>query len=316
MEENTTINNLNINESVASLEKKLEVYESKRQAAKKKARMYYLILIPVAILVAVYGAMNYPPLILGGFVIWFISVGISQKGTTKISKELKDILITKIVRETFPDCTYSMETGIDLREVMATNMLHRPARYFSEDMISSTYKNIPFVVSDIKLQDKHTSTDKNGHKKTTYTTYFLGKIIKIDLLRDLDLTLKIYEKTTFSLFSGSDKKLNKVETESIAFNKKFNTFSSTEQDAFYVLTPQIQEKIMSLESKFTGTMHFCFKNGVFYCLINDSVNGLEVDINKSIDLEWYKSIISELNLTPSIIDEFRFDSDKWVNNNR
>lgn len=305
----------NDNEIEEDLEVKLKKYEKLRVEAIRKGRKFYYILIPLAIITL--GLSYYSPvLVIVAFCIWFISVGLSQKDTNKLMDVVKTDIFTKVVADTFPGSTYSIEEGIDLHSVMEVGLLHGPDRYFSEDMITATYKNIPFITSDIKLQDKHQTTDSKGHTKTSYTTYFRGKFIKIDLLRDLDLTLKIIEKNKISLFKSSMKGLETIETESIAFNDKFKTFSTSQQDAFYVLTPQMQEKLLKMEEEYDGKMYYCFKQGFFYCLIDNRLNGLEINRKKPLDMVAYNKILEEINITPRIIDEFNFNSDKWINTNR
>ena len=297
------------------LKEKLSTYENLRLEANKKANKVYIFLIPLVIVIAIIG-IQYPPLFFVAFVLLIIGLTYGQKEMKKVSKMLKEDLISKVIADTFENSQYSIKEGVNLGEVMQPNMIHRPDRYSSEDMITATYKNIKFLMSDIKLEDRHTTTDSNGHTRTTYQTYFKGKFVKIDLIRDLNLTLKLYEKSTFGFFQGALSGLEKIETESIAFNKKFKTLATSQQDAFYVLTPQLQEKFIELENKFRGSIYFCFQNGYFYCMINDGSDGLEVNPRKPIDDKWLKGILSEISLAATMIEEFHFDSDKWINKDR
>lgn len=297
------------------IEKKLTSYEEMRVAARKTAFKYYYIFIPIAIVIAIFGFLL-PAMFIVAIVVLIVGVVLGQSEMNKVKKMLKEDLIVKVISDTFPGSTYSITNGVSLSEVMAPRMVSKPDRYHTEDMITAKYKNIPFILSDVVLEEKHTTTDSNGHTHTSYSTYFKGKFIKIDLIRDLNLTLKIYEKSMLSFFQGAMSGLEKVETESIAFNKKFKTISTSQQDAFYVLTPQIQEKFLELEKSFNGNINFCFQNGYFYCLINDGSNGLEVNPSKPIDKLWLNEILNQINLPATIIDEFHFDSDKWINNKR
>ena len=143
--------------------------------------------------------------------------------------------------------------------------------------------------------------------------YFKGKFVRIDLIRDLPLIVQVIEK---EFLNFRITKLEKVETESIEFNKKFKTYATSKQDAFYVLTPQIQEKLLELEKKFPGTIQYSFQNGYLYTYINSSQNEFEINFSKPIDEKLISRIKTEATLPCMIINEFRLDQDKWTNKDR
>ena len=82
-----------------------------------------------------------------------------------------------------------------------------------------------------------------------------------DFKREFNQVVKVLETRGLG---ANVRGLEKIDTESINFNEKFDTYTSDSLTAFYVLTPQIQEKLLELETKFKGSIFFAFMNGKFY----------------------------------------------------
>ena len=130
-----------------------------------------------------------------------------------------------------------------------------------------------------------------------------------DFKRDFNEIVMVLENTGLG-FNGRG--LEKVETESIDFNAKFKTYASNSLKAFYVLTPQIQLRMMELESKFKGRIFFGYMQGKLYVAITDGVSILDVNTSKKISLETMKALESQLTLPAAIINELGLSSEKYT----
>ena len=100
-------------------------------------------------------------------------------------------------------------------------------------------------------------------------------------------------------------------TGSIDFNKKFKTYTSDSLTAFYVLTPQIQLKLLELESKFKGSIFFAYMKGKLYVAITDGISILDIDASKKISENTMATLDSQLMLPAAIINELGLSSDKF-----
>ena len=72
--------------------------------------------------------------------------------------------------------------------------------------------------------------------------------------------------------------LEKFETESIMFNKKFRSFTSDKQFAFYMLNPLIIENLLKLEEKRRINILLLFQNQL-HIGVNDRKDYIEMKIS-------------------------------------
>jgi len=252
------------------------------------------------------------PAFLIGILVIFYAYSKRERDLKEISKKLKETLLHEIVKDNLGDnANYSSNNGINLTEVMETGIINKPSSYKSEDLVYGTYKGIKYKSADIELKKIVQTYTPDGSVISSESLFFKGKYIRIDLINNKDLIVVVKEKSNINNTKNIPGNIN-IELESMAFNSKFDTKASSELDAFYVLTPQIQEKMLELESKFNGSINYIFKNGYLYILINDGRDSLEVLPKKKIDSVFFNSIISDLTISLAVIDEFSLDSMKWT----
>lgn len=291
------------------MEEKIKEFEEYRSSVCKKANTYLLIgiiltVLGIALVFMLEEIMGFLPVIAG--VVFFV-INASMKA--KLSKEFKEKFVVDLVKEIYPDSKYYPNAGIDYNSLMEPGFFHRPDRHYLEDYISAAYDGVPFEMCDFTFQERHTTTDSKGHTTTTYETYAKGRFMIFDFKREFNQVLKVVENAYLGL---NTRGLEKIETESVDFNKKFKTYTSDPLTAFYVLTPQIQLKLLELETKFKGSIFFSYMNGKLYVAIADGVSILDINASKKVSLDTLKILESQLILPASIINELGLSDSKFA----
>ena len=289
------------------MEEKIKEFEAHRQEVCGKANKYIGIGV-VVIVLGIIALMIEPFLMVIGIVAGAILIGIGSSMKTKLSNEFKQKFVVNLVKEVYPDSVYNPKGGLSISQMLEPGLLSRPDRHYTEDYLKATYDGVPFEMCDFTFQERHTTTDSKGHTRTYYVTYAQGRFMIFDFKREFNQVLKVVENSYLGLTSRG---LEKVETESIDFNKKFKTYTSNPLTAFYVLTPQIQLKLMELESKFKGSIYFAYMKGKMYVVIADGVSILDVNASKQISLDTLKVLESQLNLPAAIIKELGLSDTKF-----
>ncbi len=303
--------------------KNLEELEQERLEIVKKSKKYrnigIVFLIP-GIALAVWGFLSqsefnmYP--IVGGIVLLFVGFGLIGYGETvrrKFISKIKTDLMPSLMAEALEttDFTYEKNSGISLSTILAPGVYQRPDRYSLSDYLSCKYNGVPYQMCFANLEEEHQYTDKDGHTRTTYETYFKGKVIVVDFKRTIN--------TAFAIIEGHPKglnvrKLHKIETEVSTFNKKFKSYCTDNENFFYFMTPSLINKIMELESKFGGTLQIVMDGDLLYVFINDSRRLFDINLNNTFIGESNSSleqIKGETLIPAAIINEFHLDSDKF-----
>ena len=212
---------------------------------------------------------------LGSFVYGFKKMG-------SISKQYKALykstFVTGILGEFFDDVFYDWEHGFTTQAVNEFGLAKLGNRFYTEDYLSASYKGIHFVQADVKIQ-YHTSTGKSSHT----TTYFSGRMFVFDNPLKRVFSVQVFSDN-FRYRAGNPGgfKMNKVELESVAFNKAFDVKAVQEIDAFYMLTPHMIENLTRIRLQY-GNLAVHFAGDKIFVGINCGMKAFDGDIKRPID---------------------------------
>jgi len=118
--------------------------------------------------------------------------------------------------------------------------------FIPEDLIVASYQGIAFDISEVRVSNV-TGSDDNSHS----VTYFEGRMMTFHFPNKLVNSVSIFSRGfNYRDISRKDEKQAKVELESIEFNNAFDVYSQNEQDAFYLITPQLMERLLLLAGKY------------------------------------------------------------------
>ncbi len=285
---------------------RLETVAKVKQENKKA-----FIILAVAIVVIILGALTeVAPIVFIGFGIIIVAAVFFGRGFSHISKynkQIKSKLITTLLSDAYEDVYYDPNGGVGLNNVLKTDTVKRPDRYSFEDYFRASYKGVQFETSDLEFKERVRHQDSKGNTYYTYETYFKGRWITYRFEREFKEGLKIIE----SRFGFNKKGFEKMETESIEFNKKFTIYTTSQEYGFYQITSSMIEKLLNLEKMHKGQIVYCFMNNELHIGINDRKDYLEVSYKKPLNEEGLKEVIDDIELIAAIVNEFRLDGDKF-----
>jgi len=205
------------------------------------------------------------------------------------SSNAYSLLLNTVDSTLFPAARKDPNRGMVLNVLLKPGFFALPDRYYGKNYKSATYEGISFEQAGYDLQRRERHTDSKGNTYYTYETYAKGTMYRFAYERNFAAVVKVLEKSGIISFGSGG--LKKVETEYIAFNKKFQVLTSDETLVFYLLTPQIQEKILDLEAKFKGRFYMAFIGNELYIAVNDSDASIVIP---------FKQTITADNLTPIV----------------
>jgi hypothetical protein len=214
------------------------------------------------------------------------------------ASEFKDQLMTNVLAEFFTSVSHDKHKGLSLVDVMASELLSKPDRFYSNDLILGEYQGVDFRLSDVTLQ----RVTSNG-KTTTVTTYFRGPVMVFDFHKDTDGKLIVQETMRGELFT----KYKRIKLESVAFNKTFHTYSTKDQLAFYILTPHFMERLLRLEDEIGGNFYFSFIDGKMYVALYNNKDLFEVNMFGTINEKIYEQFYYEIKIVKDLIEELRLN---------
>ena len=297
------------------MEEKLKSIEARRvklYEVYKKERKFGIIALILALISVLLLVATQQSFILI-FAIIFAIVAIVYFGkaalhAVKFKEIIKSELIIAMLEDQFENVKYNHQHSIPIQTINATSMIKRPDRFSGEDYIKGTYKDVEFEVSDIELKERVETRDSKGNRTVSYQTYFKGRWYIFRYGRTFDGTIKICEGSRWQM---NTKGLTKVDTESIEFNKKFSMFASSQEYAFFQITPRILEKLMELEKMHRGSILYYFNQDELHIGVNDRRDYLELPLSKAVNQQALIDFKADIELIPAIINELKLDGDKF-----
>jgi hypothetical protein len=293
----------------------LKTLEQKRlellKARSKDIKTGLLILLGAILFVAIGVATEIVPLLIVGAVIFIVAVVFLGKSGmhSKVFKDfVKKDLVPTLLEESFDEVSYDPNSHISMDRINGTGLIKRPDRYQGKDYIKGSYKGVKFEVSDINLKERVETRDSKGNVQVSYQTYFKGRWYIYRYPKQFDEVLKIVEGRGGY---ANKKGLVKFETESMAFNKKFAIYASSKEFGFYLITSSMLEKLLELEALHRGSIVYCYQNNELHIGVNDSKDYMEFKLKTPINEKTLEIFMSDIDLIPSIINEFRLDSSKF-----
>lgn len=244
----------------------------------------------------------------GALIIPVVMIASAQKYTKTFREIIKTELITLVLEDKFDDVQYNQHASISQATIDFTGLVKRADRFKGEDYIRGTYNGVQFETSDVEMRERVEHRDSKGNKTVSYPIYFKGRWYVFRFEKALDGALKICES-----YPRDSRGLEKFDTESIQFNKKFKLYASDKKFAFYHLNPIMMEKLLELEKMHRGRIFFYYAGNELHIGVDDRQDYLEMSFRKEINQESIKVFEGDVDLIPAIIKEMKLDSRKFKN---
>lgn len=264
-----------------------------RRKLLKKFGIPASILIALGLLVVIFDILGMIIVALGIVLLIVMSVVLSGKLNV-----FRETLLQDVLKIHFTDVTYNGASGVSRHQVSLSELLPRTDRFSSNDLIEAKYDDVNFRMSDVLLQEV-----RQSGKERRVVTVFQGPFMQIDFNKDFNGKLIVQEDGRINIFS----QYKKVKMESIEFNKKFNTYSTHDHTAFYILTPHLMERLLRIESERRGDFFFSFINGTLYIALDNRRDNFSINMFGRIDESISQKFERELRLVKDIIDEMKLN---------
>lgn len=217
--------------------------------------------------------------------------------------DYKNYVIESALSDEVEELVYEPYFGIPQSVFEDLNVMQMGNRYSSTDLITAKYHGVYFAQTNIKIED----CDREN------TVYFNGRWIIIDYPKKFSGKVTIFSKKGYGFCNTKkDKKLENIELENTEFNKIFETSASDQQLAYYLLTPQLMEKLMYINQSLNNALILCFKDGVLYVGINN-IGGVFAPNYEKKDLNYdINKLRSDFMLISSFIEIMKIDNNVYV----
>lgn len=239
-------------------------------------------------------AASYGPAMFFVVGIFFIGgglyAGMYHKKIKALSNAFKQKYVVQEMKKLFPDSEYFYDQGFSETEVVESGLLYNRDRFRSEDLMVGNFEGVGFRCCDVEQKEV-----RRSGKHTRVVTVFKGRFYEFDFPKPFKYNLQLLQPYNFRPFSG----LKKVKSESINFNSELKIYAQSEHEAFYILTPQMMERLLYMDQKYTDKISFSFKNKRLYIAIDSREDYFDIKAFTPVDQTIFQAYHNELE---NIID--------------
>jgi hypothetical protein len=211
---------------------------------------------------------------------------------------------------------YEPRGGIAEVEYLASGLFPRSDEYRTGGLVSGREGATAFRFARIEAENVEIERDSKGNEHERRTTVFSGVWFVADFNKHFSSHTRVVPDTAERVFgkglgrwmqkAGSRGKL--VELESVEFEKMFAVYSDSQQDARYVLSPSLMERLTALGKKhrnlraafFGGAVALALPGGKPYLAktASETAEGLAASLLTSIAP--YVGLVRDLDLNTRI----------------
>ncbi|MSN96245.1 DUF3137 domain-containing protein [Campylobacter sp. FMV-PI01] len=227
---------------------------------------------------------------------------------------------------------YNMYHNIDAVDMIRSGLFKPFTNQKGNDYISGMKNGVMFKFSDILLEDKLNLYENLKDFFDDLFHFFITFIqIILNFFKFKYDDKKIHNFTGLFFVADFNKNINSktlvmqsgyprfndvslIKMDSVEFNSKFRVYSDDIQNAMYLLSPSLMEKIYNLSKRFNNPINVSFIKTKIYISINVGRDSFEPDITKNIKINNpARKIISDLNSILDIVNALNLDNDLWKN---
>jgi len=244
-------------------------------------------------------------LLLVSFIFFGSAITVKEGYVNSIKKQIGE----RVEKVYYRHPSHGDKSGFTYDEFVASGFFPEPEKYQDTDGYEASYLGIGFQKARFRLQRLSLVSSTRDALKS-YSTYRIGTLYRFRFSKKLPFSVKILFKNR-RVGYVNDKTLTAIQTEYEAFNNVFEISSSDNQGAFYLLTPQVQEKLIDLENLFYGAVSFSLSGDSFYVLIDDPDEKIDISFLREISEDDVKKIFVLASLPKIVVDYLDLDSFKF-----
>ena len=177
------------------------------------------------------------------------------------------------------------------------------ARY--EDLITGQRRGVDFELFEAHLEERRTTRDSRGNTRTRWVTVFRGQCLRLDFHKTFyGRTLVTRDAGFFNRFAAP-RGMQRAGLEDPVFERIFEVYTSDQVESRYLLTPDLMQRFVDLETTFKGgKLKACFDGGEVFITVEGGNLFEPGSMFRPLDCaDRVRELLSDFNAVFNIIDE-------------
>lgn len=233
------------------------------------------------------------------FIFYFMLVW--KKAYERFNLSFKNRFVLDTIRQLpgFSELRYNAGGGVSYQEVQELNLIPEGSSIFfeSSDELSGILDGARFRACNVR------AGTKGSGRSTMPRILFEGQILIFSMFDDRKISngfVQVFSKKVLSKVKRKTAPL-KIQTENQMFNKNFAVFAEDDENAFYILTPNVLERITEFEEAVNGQVYLSFSEKELYVTCSQFKNPFDACIDIPVK-EQQQQIIKDTAILQSARD--------------
>lgn len=311
------------------LKPQLHELENLRVVARNKrtSAIIYSVIIGIITILLTLAAIGTFHSLFAGFIVGGIGVGVAYLVYLKTAKQhvslffhtFKADIVRSIAESLEPSMIYKPYQGISKSYFKSIGHYSQKIdRYSSEDQFSGTIGKTELHFSELHAEYETTSTDSDGDTSTTWHTIFQGVMFAADFHKHFQTWVMIKPDSESGLFGWIGKKMQQwdskiIRIENPEFEEHFKVTTGNDQQARYILTPDMQERILKLRRSHGQNIIISFQKDHVYITAPNSNDWFETTLGtNALSKKQVTRIIQQIHHFLKIVDTLNLNTRIWT----
>jgi len=237
----------------------------------------------------------------------------SHLASQELRARFKKYIVSQIVKSYNPSFAYSPDSHI-AEEIYDGSGLFSELydRFNGDDLIVGKIGKTDFEVSEI-----HTEVEVRSGRSTSWRTVFEGFFFSADFHKNFSgetCVLPDEAEMFFGKWIGQGLQSmsgNLVKLENPVFEKEFVVYSTDQQEARYILSPTMMERILALKHRLDAEVRLAFVEGRVFVAISQSGNRFEPGLFGRVSEEDVAGMFELLSDVVAIVEDLNLNTRIW-----
>lgn len=257
---------------------------------------------------------------LGTFALAAATVGIAffAGGGRTYADAFKQNVGTRLASLLAPEVNYRPAAGLT-KEVYHQAGLHRRAdRYRSHDLFAGRIGDTEIAFSEVHAEDRQTTTDSKGRTRTKYVTIFRGLLFVADFHKHFadDVTVKAdFAERNFGWLGRKLQRIggNVQSLENPIFEEMFVVRADDPIETRYILTPDMQERLVALKRRWNTDVRFAFRDSRVFVAIDTALDFFEPSLSlPAASPEQIRSLADQMLAVFGLVEALDLNTRIWT----
>lgn len=208
-----------------------------------------------------------------------------KKAYDRFNFSFKNKYVLETIRQLpgFSQLRYNAQSGFSFEEMDRMNLIPKGGKAFYESSDELTG-----LLDGVRFRSSRVCTGRKASgRRSLPEILFEGQVIAFsdfDPRKVSESFVQVFSKKTLPQVKRTTAPLN-IQTENSLFNENFVVFSEREENAFYILTPQVLERIAAFQEAMEGSVYLSFFQNTMYVTCSQLRNPFDVCLDLPIEAQ-------------------------------